>query len=209
MQQVVPEVFAQNPPESSQVWMRQIEFRKGSSYLIEAESGQGKSSLCGYLYGYRKDYSGTILFDNTDIRSLTKNQWSRLRCNSLAMMLQDLRLFPELSAIENVELKNHLTTFKSREEIIALFGQMGIPDKVDAPVGKLSFGQQQRVAFIRMLCQPADFMLLDEPVSHLDDRNARTMCAILFEQARAQGCGIITTSIGKHFDVTFDKTYAL
>ena len=48
--------------------------------------------------------------------------------------------------------------------------------------GTLSGGQQQRVAFIRMLCQPADFMLLDEPMSHLDERNAAVMAGFFWKE---------------------------
>lgn len=47
---------------------------------------------------------------------------------------------------------------------------MGIPDKMDSLAAKLSIGQQQRVAIIRTLCQPCDFIMLDEPVSHLTTR---------------------------------------
>jgi ABC-type lipoprotein export system ATPase subunit len=64
---------------------------------------------------------------------------------------------------------------------------MGIADKLDSKVGRLSFGQQQRVAFIRSLCQPFDFIFLDEPVSHLDDTNGEIMGGILMDEASKQG----------------------
>ena len=59
---------------------------------------------------------------------------------------QELRIFPELTALENVLLKNRLTNHKKKKEILALFEATGIPDKTDERAGKLSFGQQQRVA---------------------------------------------------------------
>lgn len=76
-------------------------------------------------------------------------------------------------------------------------------------MSKLSFGQQQRVAFIRMLCQPADFMLLDEPMSHLDERNAAVMAGILLEEVRTNGTGVIVTSVGKRFEIEYDKVFSL
>ena len=109
LRQVLPDVFADNPPVGSEIWRRDVTFDKGRVYLVEAASGSGKSSFCGYLYGYRRDYSGTILFDDRDIRELSVGEWSGLRCRSLAMMFQGLRLFPELSAVDNVRLKNNLT----------------------------------------------------------------------------------------------------
>ena len=209
LREVLPAVFAESPPGGSDIWLKGIAFSKGEVYLLEAVSGAGKSSLCGYLYGYRRDYTGTILFDAEDARGLSVRKWSALRNRSLAMMFQDLRLFPELTALENVRLKNNLTGHKTEEEMAVLFETLGVADKLDSPVAKLSFGQQQRVAFIRMLCQPADFMILDEPVSHLDDRNAEAMSRILAQEARAQGAGVIVTSIGKHLSMDYDKTLAL
>lgn len=70
------------------------------------------------------------------------------------MLFQELRLFEELTAWENVQLKNSLTSYKKRSEIRQWFEELGIADKWDRKVGQMSFGQQQRVAFIRSLCQP-------------------------------------------------------
>ncbi|MBQ5924470.1 MAG: ABC transporter ATP-binding protein, partial [Alistipes sp.] len=67
-----------------------------------------------------------------------------------------------------------------------------------------SFGQQQRVALIRALCQPYNFILLDEPISHLDDRNSDTMRDILLREVRSNGASLIATSIGKHMNIDYD-----
>lgn len=75
--------------------------------------------------------------------------------------------------------------------------------------GKLSFGQQQRVAFIRALCQPFDFLFLDEPISHLDDDNSRIMGELIIAEAKAQGAGVIATSIGKHIELPYDRILQL
>ena len=120
-----------------------------------------------------------------------------------------MRLFGELTAMENVELKNRLTGFKSREDIIKLFETLGIADKVDSLASKLSIGQQQRVAIVRALCQPCDFILLDEPVSHLDDENNRIVADIIAQEADRQGAGVIATSVGNHLKMDVDKLFRL
>lgn len=209
LRQTLPQVFAERTHIQSDVWHRELEFRKGHSYLIEAASGTGKSSLCNYIYGHRKDYQGIICFDDTNIGSFSVAQWVEIRRRSLSMLFQDLRLFPELTALENVLLKNNLTNHKRKNEIINLFELLGVADKRDELAGKLSFGQQQRVAFVRSLCQPFDFIFLDEPVSHLDDANGQLMADLLATEARAQGAGIVVTSIGKHINLAYDNVLKL
>lgn len=201
---VVPEIFASREKLASDIWLRDVSFERGKSYLVRAESGTGKSSLCSYIYGQRGDYRGAILFDNDDISRFGSTQWSDIRQNSISILFQELRLFGELTALENVWIKNSITNFKSREEIIHLFEELGIADKLDTRTSHLSYGQQQRVALIRALCQPFSFLLLDEPISHLDDKNSDIMRDVILREVRAQGAGVIATSIGKHMNIDYD-----
>ena len=124
-------------------------------------------------------------------------------------MFQELRLFPELTAYENVDIKNRLTNHVSRKQVEAWFEWLGIADKMMEKIGRMSFGQQQRVALIRALVQPFDFLLADEPISHLDDRNAQAMASLLNEEADRQGASVIATSIGKPLPMNYDFTLQL
>ena len=209
LRQTLPQVFADRNSITSDIWHKNVVFSKGEMYLIEAASGTGKSSLCSYIYGYRNDYQGIINFDETNIKAYSVEQWVNLRKHSLSMLFQDLRIFTELSALENVQLKNNLTGCKKKKEILSFFEQLGIADKINVKAGKLSFGQQQRVAFIRALCQPFDFLFLDEPISHLDDDNSRIMGELIIAEAKAQGAGVIATSIGKHIELPYNHTLQL
>lgn len=206
---VLPDVFRSRQELVSDLWRRDICFERGHLYLIEAASGTGKSSLCAYLTGYRRDYSGTIAFDERDIRHLQSSDWTALRRSSLSLMFQELRLFPELTAWENVQIKNQLTHHKSEADLATWFQALGISEKRDTLLSKMSFGQQQRVALMRALCQPFDFLLADEPVSHLDQDNSRIMGEILMEEAHRQGAGVIVTSIGHHMDLPYEKVFKL
>ena len=201
LHKTLPRVFAGQQGIHSDVWQQDIRLERGKRYLISAESGTGKSSMCSYIFGYRQDYSGIITFDGTDIRTLTVAQWCEIRQRHIAYLPQDMRLFGELTAMENVELKNRLMGFKNQQEIKQLFEAMGIADKMDSLASKLSIGQQQRVAIIRTLCQPCDFIMLDEPVSHLDDENNRTVARRITDEATRQGAGVIATSVGNHLQM--------
>ena len=205
----LPSVFEKRYDLTSEVWHHNVLIQRSQHVLIEANSGAGKSSLLSYIIGYRQDYFGRILFNDRDIRSFHVSDWVQVRQHNLSLLFQDLRLFPELTAFENVEIKNNLTGFKPRRQIVEWFDALGIGDKLDAKVAHMSFGQQQRVAMIRALVQPFDFLLLDEPISHLDEMNSRVMCDIMLQEVHSQGAGVIVTSIGKHMTLPYDKTYSL
>jgi ABC-type lipoprotein export system ATPase subunit len=79
LQQTLPAVFADRNSIESDVWHKDIRFEKKGIYLIEAASGTGKSSLCNFIYGYRKDYQGIINFNTDNIRSYKIKQWVEIR----------------------------------------------------------------------------------------------------------------------------------
>lgn len=206
---VLPQVFSQRTDLESEIWNQDVSFEKGHLYLVEADSGKGKSTFCSYILGYRHDYSGSVRFDNEVTAQYQVKDWVEMRKCHISHLFQELRLFPELTAMENVEIKNKITDFQSKEQILKWFDMLGIADKVDAKIGRMSFGQQQRVAMIRSLCQPFDFILADEPISHLDDNNSRIMGDIMMTEAKRQGAGVIVTSIGKHMDLPYEKVVRL
>mgnify|MGYP003185969204 CR=1 FL=1 len=193
----LPKVFAGQPGIRSDVWLKDVTFERGKKYLVSAESGGGKSSLCAYLFGYRTDFSGEITFDGTSVRQIDIARWCEIRKREIAYLPQDLRLFPEL------------TGYRTEAEIRRFFDSLGIGGKTDSLVGKMSIGQQQRVAIVRALCQPCDFYLLDEPVSHLDAANNRAIALLIEEEARKTGAGIIATSVGNNLDIAAEEVLKL
>lgn len=182
-----------------------IHFERGRNYCVEAASGIGKSSLLHFIGGFRTDYEGAITLDGRNIRTFTDNEKSALYRTELAYMFQDLRLFPNLTSYENVQIVNQQTHCRKKDQIRTMFEQLGIAEKWDQPARLLSWGQQQRVAFIRALCQPCSFLLLDEPVSHLDDENGKIMAAILKKDQAERKYGIIATSLGKTLPIHYDQ----
>ena len=209
LDRILPCVFAGREDISGDIWHQKVVLERGRVFLVEAASGTGKSSLCGFLMGYRRDYEGSILYDGRDVRTFSTDEWVEMRRCHLSLLFQELRLFPELTAMENVEIKNQLTHHKTKQRIREWFDALGLADKMDARVGQMSFGQQQRVAMIRALVQPFDFLMADEPVSHLDERNADAMRDIMMEEVRRQGAGVVITSIGRRMDLCYDQTFCL
>lgn len=213
LDKVIPDFFGStfSKNEPTEVWGKELTFTRGVTYLIEAASGRGKSSLCSFIYGLRSNYAGSIEFIDNEGKALstTQKDLCGMRRTMLAMMFQEHRIFPELTAVENVLMKNQLTDYFTEKEIRERLTMLGLEQRLDTPCGKLSLGQQQRVAFVRLLAQPADFVILDEPVSHLDAGNARIMGTMLKQRQLADGMGVIVTSIGQRLPYEYDKILKL
>ena len=210
LNKVLPSIFQEKETlNESDIWTKDVALHRGKTYLIEAVSGAGKSTLLSYLLGYRDDFSGVITFDDVSIKTFSKGEWARIRQREISVLYQDLKLFLELTAFENIQIKNSLTKYTTTQKIKELFEQLGIADKLNVKVGKLSFGQQQRVALIRALSQPFDFILLDEPISHLDDDNSKIMADILAQRLKESGAGAIVTSIGHTLPIDYDNILRL
>lgn len=193
---MLPRVFVnENIPESD-VWDEELTLYRGNNYLIEAASGGGKSSMCAYVYGARVDYEGELSFNGKDTSGFSIAEWQEIRRRHIAYLPQELDLFPELTAWENIQLKNTLTNHFGDKDIERMLDELGIASRRDYPAGRMSIGQQQRVAIIRSLCQPFDFILLDEPVSHLDEGNNRIVAGMIAREAERQGAAVISTSVG-------------
>jgi len=202
-----PSFISDTDKSVSEIWFRDITFEKGKKYLVSASSGEGKSSLLSYIFGERNDFSGEIYFDELEIGSIKKQMWQDIRKNHLSFVFQGLRLFSDLTALENIQLKNSITNSKSIDEILYLIEKVGLADKINEPVSRLSFGQQQRIAVIRAICQPFDFILLDEPFSHLDEKNIKVLCELISSELNQKNAGMILCSLGYEYPFEYNFKY--
>lgn len=210
LQNVRPEPLqSQGIAPESQLFAADFSFQPGKRYLVVAASGKGKSTLLHIIYGLRRDFDGTVQLDDRSVRDVEADQWAELRRDQFSIVFQDLRLFPDLTARENIELNNALTQHKTAAEIEAMAEQFGIAPLLDQPAATLSYGQRQRVALIRALCQPFKFLLLDEPFSHLDEANQRIGCDLIRAECEAQGAGLILVSLGERYFLEYDETVVL
>ena len=177
---------------SSDIYLQpEVIFEQGQRYLIRAQSGQGKTSLLNFVYGASFSYDGKITYNEM----FNKKEVLRYRIDKLSYVYQDLRLFPTLTAFENIILKNKLTHYKTEDQINSLIERVGLSHKRDTLVQTLSLGQRQRIALLRALCQPFEVLLLDEPFSHLDDSNTTILREIIEEELQARNASLLLTSL--------------
>ncbi len=197
LQQVVPVFFEAAKADGSQLWNQNISFNKGENIHIIAPSGSGKTSFIHFLYGLRKDYSGNILYDNNDIKNFDAEKFSTWRQQYISIIFQDLRLFTEQTVLQNLEIKRLLSPFHKESRIAAMAKRLGIESKLEKLCNTCSYGEQQRIAIIRALQQPFDFLLLDEPFSHLDENNRQIAMQLMEEEAAERNAAIILTDLKK------------
>ena len=207
LNKVMPEPLAGIAHSSDSVWGNENVLKSGKKILLNASSGKGKSTFSMTIFGVRKDYTGTITYDGRNIRDFSMDEWIALRQTSISSVFQDLQLFKDLTVAENILLKNSLTDFKSEAEIKGMLEMLGVAQKWNDPCGLLSMGQQQRVAIVRSLCQPFNWLILDEPFSHLDELNSKISLELINREATAQGTGFVLTSLDA--DSSFPYDYEL
>ncbi len=199
----------QKRTHKSTIWETTCRLEKGKKYLVTAPSGKGKSTFLHILYGLRKDYVGTVELDAKELSTLSIPTWADLRKDNLAIVFQDLRLFPKLSALDNILIKANLHALKTKEDIQKMAKQLGIDHLLNQSCETLSYGQRQRVAIIRALCQPFDFLFLDEPFSHLDEANTAAAFQLIESVCAEQEAGFILVSLGEKFGREYDVALIL
>jgi len=201
VQNIKPKYMSELEVSGSDIYLQnEIIFQKGKKYLLKANSGHGKSSILNFIYDCNKNYTGKIIFEGNEDDSIIS-----VRRKKLSYVFQDFKLFPKLTLWENIKIKNNLTNFKTDDHILMIIDKLGLSEKKDQLVETLSLGQKQRVSIIRSLCQPFDLLLLDEPFSHLDERNIEILTTIIDKELEDQNAGFIMTTLNNEYLFKYDK----
>lgn len=209
LQQVYPTFIEEEKISGSGIWKKDIVFNKEENVQIIAPSGSGKTSFIHFLYGLRNDYNGCILFNDQDTKTYRAENFSLYRRRHLSIVFQDLRLFTEQSVLENLEIKRVLEPYHQQDKIEEMAERLGIKNKLSKLAKTCSYGEQQRIAILRSLLQPFDFLLLDEPFSHLDDNNRKKAMELMQEEAAIRNAAIIMADLKQIDFFKADKTIHL
>lgn len=190
---------------SSDVWNQSLKFESSNFIKIKAPSGTGKTTFVQIIYKMRSDYEGNVLWDNKNLHAIKAEELAILRQQNISIIFQDLRLFPNLSARENIELKRVLQKPIYETHVIdEMSEQLGIASILKQKASMCSYGEQQRIAIIRSLMQPFNWLIMDEPFSHLDKNNIEKAAALIHTECKKRNAGFILTDLedDNHFDYT-------
>jgi putative ABC transport system ATP-binding protein len=174
----------------------------GDHIAIRGPSGCGKSTLLHMLGCVETPSSGTLLFNGSDVTTLSDRQRSLLRLQSIGFVFQRFFLLPMLTAAENVELPQseaHVPKAERRQRTRQLLEYVGLGARADHRPSELSGGEMQRVAIARALANKPGLLLADEPTGELDRATGEQIAALL-DRVNADGTALVI--------VTHDPTLA-
>ncbi len=207
LEKVIPLPIKGQMDKETEVWgKKNIEIKKGENIIVKASSGKGKTTLLSIIYGLRKDYEGEVYINDENIRNFSLDKWTELRQNKISYVFQGLDMFEELTVLENIQLKNKLTEYYNENTIIDFAKALNIERYITQKAATLSFGQRQRAAIVRALCQPFDFLLLDEPFSHIDNENIKDALKLIDDECRKRNASFILASLDNDYNFKFNRT---
>lgn len=209
LEKVRPRFLDESSVVDSEIWGEELDWQPRERIRVTAPSGKGKTLLAHILYGLRRDHDGTVRFYGEELHADGERGLAALRRELVTIVFQDMRLFGHLSALDNIDIKASLTGAIDRERIDDQAGRLGVTKGMHRPCRTLSLGEQQRVAIVRALAQPFDWLLLDEPFSHLDAKTARVAGGLIEEVCEERDAGFVLTSLGGTNNLPIDREYLL
>jgi branched-chain amino acid transport system ATP-binding protein/branched-chain amino acid transport system permease protein len=190
-----------------------VTLTRGHIHSLIGPNGAGKSTFINMLSGVVHPDSGRIAFCGQAIAGEAIHGISRL---GIARTFQNLRLFKDLSVLDNVLLGQHcrmrngffasllaLPATKreerdARQRSLDILAFVGLSEFADAPAGSLAYGLQRRVELARALATEPDLLLLDEPAAGLNPQETAELGRLL---VRIRGQGFTILLVEHHMDL--------
>jgi len=164
-----------------------LQIQPGEIVLLTGPSGSGKTTLLTLIAGLRSMQQGTLTVLGHALHQATYDDLIQLR-RKIGFIFQAHNLLPFLTALQNVQimfdLHPHVDRQEARRRSVAMLGEVGLQDRIDYPIAKLSGGQRQLVAVARALVTDPQLVLADEPTSALDSVTGREVVSRLQTLAR-------------------------
>lgn len=178
-----------------------LSVENGEFLSILGASGSGKTTLLSILGGIERPTGGQVLVDGENIAAASEKRRAILRRTKIGFVFQFFNLAPYLNVEQNIlvpVLLNGKGKRSVEKELDDLLSFVGLSDKRTAMPGKLSGGEQQRVAIARGLIFRPEIILLDEPTGNLDSVNSEGIMRLLSEINAEFGTTVIQVTHNEH-----------
>lgn len=189
-----------------------MELAEGERLAIVGESGVGKSTLLHILGTLDRPNSGQVTYRGRDLSTLDEEALSHFRNREIGFVFQFHYLLPDFSALENVILPALIQGWeweRAREVAVKLLEMVGLKDRMTHRPGKLSGGEQQRVAVARSVILEPQLILADEPTGDLDPRTGEEIQNLLFRLNEERGVALVVATHNRLFAARIGKQMEL
>ena len=190
----------------------ELSVARGEIVALVGPSGAGKSTLLHIAGLLERPDSGEVRFAGEDCGTFDDSKRTELRRSRLGFVYQFHHLLPEFSAVENVIVPQMIAGVPraaARKRALELLASLGLADRADHRPGKLSGGEQQRVAMARALANNPAVLLADEPTGNLDPDTAEEVFAQLVRMAKQHGLAAIIATHNPALAGRMDRTVRL
>jgi len=161
-----------------------LEVHAGEMTLLVGPSGCGKTTLISTMAGILKPEAGSVALFGTAIETLSRRRLTRFRGSNVGLVLQQLNLFPALTAVENVAVPLLVLRHGAEAAYARAASQiagLGLAAKLYKYPAELSVGEQQRIAIARAIVHEPRLIICDEPTAALDAASGRLVMQLLRE----------------------------
>jgi ABC-type lipoprotein export system ATPase subunit len=159
-----------------------FELERGRIVAIMGVSGVGKTTFLNLIAGLDSPTSGNVFVEGENLFQLTKRERARIRNQKIGFIFQFYHLLPEFSALENVAFPLLIGGIEKKEAFARasrILLEVFLEGKADLRPGKLSGGEQQRIAIARSLINEPKLLLADEPTGNLDWKTGQNILELI------------------------------
>ena len=184
---------------------------RGKSVAVIGPSGSGKTTLLNLVAGILVPDSGTVVVDGREVSASDQASRRDFRIRTMGLVFQEFELLEHLNVLDNILLVCRITPAvqlgkQQLERATKLAGELGIADKLNRYVRKLSQGERQRVALCRALLLAPPLLLCDEPTANLDPANKQDVLDTLFAYAQRNDTTVLAVTHDHALLPRFDDT---
>jgi putative ABC transport system ATP-binding protein len=182
----------------------------GQFVALYGPSGSGKSTLLDLIAGFQAPDSGQVIVAGRDVGTFSEREHSEYLRNVVGIVGDLSELMPAASARESAALKLLRSEPRQATRLVEpLLLELGLGQRMDQPISKLSMGERQRVMIARALANRPTLVLADEPTGNLDTRRSGEVLGQLRRLCRSRDMALLLATHDPQAVAYADRAYEL